>query len=1198
MSSPEPEKKPAGPPPRVIPKFSSFKPLPKVVTKEPEPVPSSTGGENPKRDKKERGHRRRRSRSCSGGRERKQNGDRDGRRERDKERSREEGRDKYRHRGPGRHHYSEKSGRCEKPRSPIRADVVATGKSRPPSPEAAAQKAFYTDTRGDPDNVTYGSIHKYSIPDYRRRGGGSVLGLSPEIRIDREAGDGKGLVLQERERRNGANTRKPFAALESGVRMLRIKKDRGDSTVKAFESGMDFVPLFGGGRRGKRKIADFEPEESEGEDNHYRSLEGLKKLGENPEDRDLEYASASGSEGDYVTAEGWDDRRKTVELARRVDAEPGNTDAWLDYVNHQDTLLATGGRRTTMAERKSTAEVKLDILGKALEKCPGNEELLVKYMDIAQVVWDSREMMTKWQQMLKENPTVIGLWTKYINFRQTDFLSFTYSECVKCFRECLTTLRASAMRAVDKSDHKEKIEEIILYVFLRTALLMKEAGFIENAIAAFQLMIELNFFAPPQIAAPGSLTEHEKVLELLDTFWDSEVLRVGEVGAEGWFSFVQLGDEGRAPEAQKETVSPGPLGTRDPFGSWIAAEEERMEVTGMPARTMDGVEEDDPYRVVLFSDLREFMFFFASDTVKQKLIDAFLVFSGLNPLYEGMRMPSGSTEATDTFLRNELGHTMNEYLKKWFWPKGEEHSSELIGWGGMEPERKAPLGKRPFQFCLRNFPLSEEMLFARSEYWVSAMDSPGGLKRGNVEFVGNVLKMLVAQLNDEQLALYFLAWTWKNRSSSLLLWNGYAQIEWRAGSADSARNVFSTALGMSAGFPEKNRQDAIFLWRTWVWEELMHGDVLRAIRVLLSIDAGRLLLDGDHGLDLRGLPLALVLKARRVSVLTNLLEIADFFRLVQHLEDSKGLMLSLGYVNHAIAFTEARALLEYLASNREVTASLPIYADFLSELDRRGLCGPGSAVHERCLMTEARLLYYHSSASRLFKIKTMRDFLSDSLQVFPNNSVFLELFAWNEAKVKIENRVRTLMRDVVLKEGTETILGYGFAIWAEMRMMGAGGRYNPNAVRALFEQAVETNRFAFSPSLLGILVLTYDIRTKYNFSLWTIYVEFEIQEKELNRAKEVLFRGIRNCPWSKDLLLLAFQRLRTVMTYEEMRKLLSIVSWEKELRVHDTTELEDYIDGLTDEHRSRLGTAGAEGLQFLQLPSDTSDEEMEDSYNP
>ncbi|KAG0637046.1 NRDE-2, necessary for RNA interference-domain-containing protein [Tuber brumale] len=1170
MASSKPENKPTGSAPRVIPKFSSFKPLAKVVTEEPEPAPSWAGGEHSKRDRKERGHRRR-SRSRS--RERNQDRDNDGRRERNKERNREDGRGRHGHRGSDRHHHNEKSSRREKPRSLTRTTVVATGKSRPPSPEAAAQRAFYTDTRSDPDNVTYGSIHRYSIPDYRRRGGGSVLGLSPEIRIDREKGDGKGLVLQERERRSGTNARRLFAAFESGVRVLRIKKGGGDSTIKVFENGMDFVPLFGSGRGRKRNITDFEQEESEGEDNHYRSLEGLKKLGENPEDGDLEYASASGSEGDYIAAEGWDNRQKTVELARKVDAAPGNVGAWLDYVNHQDTLLESSGRRTTVAERKSTAEVKLDILGKALEKCPGNEELLVKYMDIAQVVWDSRKMMTKWQRMLKENPTAIGLWTKYINFRQTDFLSFTYSECVRCFSECLATLRAAAMKAVDKSEDKEKIEEIILYVFLRTALLMKEAGFIENAIAAFQLMIELNFFAPPQITAPGSLSEHEEVLELLDTFWDSEVLRVGEVGAEGWFSFVQLGGKGKAPETQKGMVSPDSLDTRDPFGSWMAAEEGRMEIPKMPARTMDEVEEDDPYRVVLFSDLREFMFFFASEAVKQKLIDALLIFSGLRPLYEGVRMSSGKAEATDIFLRNELGHTMDECLGRWFWPERGGHNNELIGWGGMEPEKKAPFGEKPFQFSLRNFPLSEEMLFAKSEYWVSAIDGPGGLKGGNVEFVGNVLKMLVAQLSDEQLALYFLAWTWKNRPSSvkkvakgllkkfrtsLLLWNGYAQIEWRAGSADSARNVFSTALGMSVGFPEANRQDSIFLWKTWVWEELMHGDASRAVRVLLSIDAGRLLIDGDDELNLRGLPSALVLKARR------------------HLEDSKGLMLSLGRVNHAIAFTEVRALLEYLVSNREVAASLPIYADFLTELDRRGLCGPNSAAHERCLMVEARLLYYHSSTSRLFKIKTMRDFLNNSLQMFPNNSVFLELFVWNEAKTKIENRARMLTRGVVLKEGTETILGYGFAIWTEMRMIGAGGRYNPHAVRALFEQAVETDR------------------TKYNFSLWMIYVEFEIQERELKRAKEVLFRGIRNCPWSKDLVLLAFQRLRTVLTYEEMRKLLSIVSSEKELRVHDTTELEDYIDELTDEQRSKLGGTEAEGLRFLQLPSDASEGEVGD----
>jgi hypothetical protein len=166
-------------------------------------------------------------------------------------------------------------------------------------------------------------------------------------------------------------------------------------------------------------------------------------------------------------------------------------------------------------------------------------------------------------------------------------------------------------------------------------------------------------------------------------------------------------------------------------------------------------------------------------------------------------------------------------------------------------------------------------------------------------------------------------------------------------------------------------------------------------------------------------------------------------------------MLSLGHAHHAVVLTEVRALLEYLVCNQEVAAALPTYENLLSEFVKRNLCGPHSAVHELCLMAKARLLYYHSTTARSFKVKVMRDSLEQALSVFPNNSSLLGLFVWNEGRVKIENRVRTLMRDVVLKEGTETVIGYIFAIWAEMRLRGSGGRYNPHAVRALFEQAVE-----------------------------------------------------------------------------------------------------------------------------------------------
>lgn len=108
--------------------------------------------------------------------------------------------------------------------------------------------------------------------------------------------------------------------------------------------------------------------------------------------------------------------------------------------------------------------------------------------------------------------------------------------------------------------------------------------------------------------------------------------------------------------------------------------------------------------------------------------------------------------------------------------------------------------------------------------------------------------------------------------------------------------------------------------------------------------------------------------------------------------------------------------------------------------------------------------------------------------------MFLSLYAWNEARTRIENRVRTLLRDHVLVDGKESVIGWTFAIWAELQLP---HRYNVHAVRSLFERAVECEA------------------TKSSIALWRLYAEFELREKEPRRAKDVLFRAVRNCPWSK-----------------------------------------------------------------------------------
>ncbi|KAA8893364.1 NRDE-2, necessary for RNA interference-domain-containing protein [Sphaerosporella brunnea] len=1155
-------------PKRAIPKFTSFKaPAPPPATDAPNK--RAPEDEKTKGTQREHGHRRRHHRSSSRSCENRHKREHRERDKSDGEHRRRSRRDGSRERS---HRYRDHERRKDdnrryrsKPRD-TKSVIARTPAQRSPSPESGdiLQKQFFVDTKGDENNLVFGTIHKYSIPDYLRSGAGRIVGLPTNLRIDRGKGDGKGIVLSSegagREEVSVKSMRQLFANLDSkDVKRLRVKKEK-TGLDEALSRGLDFVPLSIASK--KRKSRDVEAsDDSENELDHYRSIEGLKKPSAAPDDPDLAYASDSQSEQDYVAGE-WGDRKRMVQFIRKVESSPNDIDAWLAYVNHHDRIISSTGRRKTAAEKRSTAEVKLDILEKALDKNSGNEVLLLKYMDVAQEIWEPQKVLSRWKRILEENPTLVSLWTKYINFRQTDFLSFKYPECLDCFRECLAVLKTAALKSSVQSSSREALDGVILYVFTRTILLMNQAGYRENAIAALQAMLELNVFAPANTIPPTSQQELETLLGHLEKFWDSEVPRIGEDNALGWASFVAAGEIGDSPDALKDDFQPLPLNPEDPFGSWADAEVEWSKKTGMPARTIDEVEEDDPYRVVLFADIKDFLFYFSSENVRKRTAETFLTLKGLPQLD---LWSSNSEAVADSFLCHGLATLRVESSETWFWPKKERKwDIPAIIWEGMEPEKKATMGDYPFEFKLRNFPVGYEGVFCKAPIWLDGNEHFRLSGTDNTAFVRNALKSLVEKVGDESLALYYLAWEWANApngikkvakallkrfKTSLQLWSAYGQVEWHDSGIDAGRKIFTLAIAMSKELSENARRDAVFLWHAWVWEELLSKNTQTALQLVLTIGNGK---------PYEGPPITsdnvsqlLLLKAR------------------MYLEDLQQSMLSIRLEEHAAVFNDLRAVLEYLVSGNNIDFAIPIYEEFVAELKRRSLIGPSSRIYEVSLLRKARLIYLHSMTAKPFKPAALRSVLETALETFPQNTAFLSMYAWNEGRTKIENRVRNVVRNFVLKEGRETVAGWLFAVWAEMRM---SQHFSSHAVRSLFERAVSCDRIQASPQL------------------WMMFVEFELQCKEYNRAKETLFRGIRNCPWSKDMMMMALTKLRSTLGFEDFRKLLSIISTEKELRVHDVTELEDMME--------ELGENGALGSgDFIALPDDDStDEEMVDQY--
>lgn len=222
-----------------------------------------------------------------------------------------------------------------------------------PPPARVESDIYKLDLKGDVSNITYGTLYRYSVPNFHRFGAGYILGLPAQWRIDREKGEGKGLVVGIRgydadKRRRGGNM---FAVDASRVGRLKAL----DGIQKGFGPNDEFVPVSG-------RVEDTAEDHVEQD---YRSIEGKAKLTA-PED--IESVS-SDDEGTFSYSE--ELRQRTIELDRKLQSHPHDIQAWLDYVSLQDEI--------GVGQKASTAEIKLGSYGRDWKRILATLNYLLKY---------------------------------------------------------------------------------------------------------------------------------------------------------------------------------------------------------------------------------------------------------------------------------------------------------------------------------------------------------------------------------------------------------------------------------------------------------------------------------------------------------------------------------------------------------------------------------------------------------------------------------------------------------------------------------------------------------------------------------------------------------------------------------------------------------------------------------------------------
>jgi hypothetical protein len=705
-----------------------------------------------------------------------------------------------------------------------------------------------------------------------------LQGAPSNLKIDRNYNDDKGIVLHDwRDFKSAHREKYVFSRVErERPRLLKIRPEVVARNTEDLSA--NFVSLDPG-RSKKRKRTGTDSSGSDNDNIHYRSIHGKSKAKSQPTDEALQYATeseSSGSEAGVKLDSDTSERQKNVELSRRIEQHPHDIDAWLALIKHQDALLRgqDDRRRITNAEMRSTADIKIHMYEKALEKATtlkDRERLLLGLMAEGSKIWETKAQSDRWEQISKDNIDSLMLWKNFLDFKQGTFSTFRYEEirdiCIKRIK------LLSGVASTAGSDTINPIYQQLLYVLLRLTTFMRESGYSELAVAIWQGLLEVNFCAPKQASSK------EDSVRLFSDFWESEIPRIGDDDARGWRHFTEIQDVPEADALVAEVENT--LDDRYLFKSWAINERLRCKYSFLPARTMDNVVEDDPFRVILFPDIEEFLIILPLNVEElfKALLDTFLLFCRSPPM--GV-LDEGTTQSyfTDAFIRNELlectsAWTSDAYAKKTVVESGDFDVSAAL------------------DIPLSNYQSSPSTMFA-AKFWFKDIgvwrDRYAG-KYGPVSYkwVRNALKHLIQAEFREDLAEYYLAFEWRNEPetikkvsksllkqnpSSLGLYNAYAMIESARGNKDVANGVFSAALNMSTSMSENDRRGSILLWRSWIWACLEELDNSSALQHLLCI------VDGAVNTSAKVSPTAL-LKTK------------------QHLLSSQDYLLSAGDTRHA-----------------------------------------------------------------------------------------------------------------------------------------------------------------------------------------------------------------------------------------------------------------------------------------------------------
>lgn len=774
-------------------------------------------------------------------------------------------------------------------------------------------------------------------------------------------------------------------------------------------------------------------------------------------------------------------REEHLKLNNAVRIQPQDAIAWLDLIQYQENVLSLGENALSYAKlitsgRRSLADVRIAIYEKAIAAVDKNSP---DYYRLWSGYMDDGSRI--W-----EPKKVDAKWKQAVEatdnrtelwLRRLDFVQFNIA--MFSFEKC-KQLYNEALTYVTSSS-PDVASSDYLHIFLRLTVLFRQAGYHEMGEALWQALLEL------RLASPVGIPDDETpIVDAFGQFWESEAPRIGEPGAKGWNGFLS-----QVKTPATETAIAGqevPKVAHIKSVRELAVKEgEAARLLQHPGRTLDDVGSEDLFHTVLFADIEPFL----QPMLRRGLhvldvVQAYLCFLGLPPL---------AIKGSERVRRF------------WLDPFLQSHGPAKHGMKAIAFSLRLATTAVLFNDAFTGRVLADPTWVLRTLECILGSPALELMEHGYIAEYYLALHLHYDPENVSKAARRLL----KKHSSSLQLYNAYGLVQHNLGEPVAAQHVWSTALNMGGPSHGSVR---VSLWHSWIWSLMQDKPTEdRASQVMLTV--------GDENIaQISGMGSSLTRTLRRTRYL------------------SEGRNAAILSRNETLAaqFCELIALTEYIETGHDIEGAVASYARSMEGI--HSSMPEGRLAVEMLHQSRAQLMRHHMKRKPAYNPSVFRDLAMESIHEFPRNDMFMDLFIENEARFNIDDRVRSLLIDLVEDEGDSSIINiYQHILFEKDRA--ARRNISQEAVRAAFQRGVSTS--------IGSMCE----------SLWTEYVMLELKLGGSKSAKTVFYQGLSHLAGCKWYILLGVSNLS--LSPEEQQGLLNMID-EKELRMHtDLDEMRETI---------------------------------------